>query len=255
MSTPHSKFVWFDLLTSNIAVASDFYRDVIGWDIRDAQMPGREYSLITMGHTMIGGVTKPAAELTDLGGALWLGYLGVDNVDAVAADVEERGGRIHRAAQDIPGVGRYAVVSDPQGAAFVLFSSPGMPTPTFVRSTDYGRVGWHELQTVDQAAAMSFYAAVFGWAEDASTKLQDRTPFFALPNEPVAGEVAQKGPLGRPAWLHYFVVSNVSDATRRVVMGQGSVVESPNSVIGLGIVAQCVDPQGARFGLIELNRD
>jgi uncharacterized protein len=51
----------------------------------------------------------------------WIGYVTVDDVDASASQAKKDGGNIHRAPDDIPGVGRFAIISDPQGATLALF--------------------------------------------------------------------------------------------------------------------------------------
>ena len=79
---------------------------------------------------------------------VWFGYIAVDDVDAKAKEIEAAGGGIHKAPEDIPTIGRFAVVSDPQGAVFMLFKGMGEPPPP-LGMMQTGSIGWHELHTRD----------------------------------------------------------------------------------------------------------
>ncbi|TIU76396.1 MAG: VOC family protein, partial [Mesorhizobium sp.] len=92
----------------------------------------------------------------------WLGYIYTKDVDASTQALKDAGGAVHRAPDDIPGVGRFAVVADPQGAAF-MFLQPNQPEQAPVPATTPGHVGWHELYTSDWKAAFDFYSSQFGW--------------------------------------------------------------------------------------------
>lgn len=102
MSETVSKFVWYDLMTSDIKAAETFYSQVVGWDIKDSGMPDRTYMLLSMGATMIGGL-MPIPEHAAGAPPVWMGYIGVPDVDAYSEKVRAAGGAIHRAAEDIPG--------------------------------------------------------------------------------------------------------------------------------------------------------
>src|SRR6478735_3448301 len=135
MSSAHGQFAWYELMTTDAAAAEAFYKSVVGWNARDASQPGMTYTSFLAGSTPVAGVmTLP--EDARVAGARpgWLGYVVVDDVDACAVRVTDGGGQVHRPATDIPGIGRFAVVADPQGAEFVLFkgmecgsASPALP--------------------------------------------------------------------------------------------------------------------------------
>ena len=138
MSDITGRFVWYELMTTDLDAAERFYADVIGWSTRDAGMGGPRYTIASTGAStgasagdrMVAGMMAVPDHLRDSGiRPHWIGYIACPDVDAYAARVAERGGRIHRAPDDIPGVGRFAVVADPQGAAFVLFKGAGDAEP------------------------------------------------------------------------------------------------------------------------------
>jgi predicted enzyme related to lactoylglutathione lyase len=128
VSKNRGQFVWYDVMTSDSKAAESFYRSVIGWDAKDSGMADRSYTILSIGPTMVGGLMPIPEEARAMGARPnWMGYIGVDDVDAYAARVKAAGGAVHRAPEDIPGVGRFAVVSDPHGAAFRLFRGAGEP--------------------------------------------------------------------------------------------------------------------------------
>jgi uncharacterized protein len=96
----------------------------------------------------------------------WSGYVGVDDVDAEAERVKGAGGAIKRPPTDIPNIGRFAVVSDPGGAVFLLFkpNTEGEPKP--VAPMTPGHIGWHELMAGDLDREFAFYSRLFGWTKD-----------------------------------------------------------------------------------------
>ena len=166
MSTTHGTFVWYELITSDTSAAESFYRRVLGWDVKDAGMEGFAYQVISVGPTMIGGMMAlPEAARVMGARPAWLGYIGVDDVDIHAGRVTAAGGAVHRAPEDIPGVGRFAVVADPDGAVFVLFCGSSDQAPQAAAPGAPGHVGWRELHAGDGESAFAFYAGLFGWTK------------------------------------------------------------------------------------------
>lgn len=114
MPTTHGRFVWYELMTTDTTAARAFYENVAGW--RSHDVPGLQmtYTLFAVGDAMAAGM-MPHMENAKKAGLppAWLGYVGVDSVDASVARVTELGGKVHHAPTDIPNVGRFAVVADP----------------------------------------------------------------------------------------------------------------------------------------------
>ena len=111
---------WSELTSTDIERALTFYRDVFGWESRRSPMPGGpdyiEFQLD--GESLAGGWAMDPAQM---GGARsqWMVYFAVDDVDAAFRTATEHGGREVTAPQAYPG-GRFAIVTDPEGAAFGL---------------------------------------------------------------------------------------------------------------------------------------
>jgi len=82
----HGHFVWYELMTTDMEAAKAFYADVVGWGTQDASMPGMPYTLFTAGKTSVSGIVDLPEDARKLGmRPSWLGYVGVDDVDATAA--------------------------------------------------------------------------------------------------------------------------------------------------------------------------
>ena len=116
-------FVWHELRTTDAKAATDFYTHVVGWKAMGSGDPGGiPYTLLSVGDLSTAGLMQLTPEM-QAGGMkpAWVGFIGVDNVDAYAKRVEAAGGKLHCAPMDIPGIGRFASAEDPQGATFLLF--------------------------------------------------------------------------------------------------------------------------------------
>jgi predicted enzyme related to lactoylglutathione lyase len=162
MAGAQSSFVWYELMSSDVAGAKAFYTKVAGWKTEDMPMPGMTYTLLRAGDTQIGGMWALPKDAAAQGmRPSWVSYISVDDVDGAASKVQSLGGKIYAAPADIPNVGRFAVVADPQGAMFNLFK-PTQPGERVV-SSEPGHIGWHELHTNDAPKAFDFYNAMFGW--------------------------------------------------------------------------------------------
>ena len=160
MFTPRGKFAWYELMTSDTKAAGRFYSDVVGWTAKEMPGDGTPYTTFNVGDAGIAGMLHMA------GHTAWVGYIAVDDVDAHIEKIVEAGGKLWRPATDVPGMLRFAVMSDPQGAAIVVFTPhPAMPSPERPASPTPGTIGWHELYTTDLEGGFEFYSKTFGWTK------------------------------------------------------------------------------------------
>ena len=114
-SLKHGAFGWMELMTTNVESAKEFYSKLFGWETEDASMPGMNYWVIKIDGDTTGGIMSMPPEVEGMP-PMWGIYVTVDDVDSIAKKVEELGGKIIRPPSDIPNVGRFCVLSDPQGA-------------------------------------------------------------------------------------------------------------------------------------------
>jgi uncharacterized protein len=251
MAGTQNPFVWYELMTSDVAAAKAFYVKVVGWNTQDVPMPGMTYTLLRVGDTQIGGLMALPKEASAAGmKPCWVGYVEVDDADTAAAKVKRLGGKILAAPMDIPNVGRFATVTDPQGAAVNLFK-PAQSGQRVV-SNEPGHIGWHELHTTDWPKAFDFYADMFGWLKGEGVDMGPMGTYQLF----TIGGVATGGMFNSPAaqaarfWLYYFNVGDIDAAAKRVNDNGGKIMQGPHQVPGGGWIVQAADPQGAAFALL-----
>ena len=257
MSNSESGFVWYELMTSDTAAALSFYRSVVGWEARDSGMPGTAYTILSAGPTMVGGLMALPGEARAMGiPPCWTGYIGVADVDAYCARVTAVGGKIYRPAEDIPGVGRFAVAADPQGAPFILFKGNSAEAPVRAAPGTPGTIGWHELHADDGPRAFAFYAGLFGWTKRDTIDMGPMGVYqtFAAGAEPIGGMMTRMPQTPMAFWLYYFNVDAIDAAQARVTAGGGQILNGPMEVPMGRWILQCLDPQGAPFALLAPKR-
>jgi predicted enzyme related to lactoylglutathione lyase len=251
MSAASGRFVWFNLMTSDVDGAKPFYADIVGWTATKA--PGSDYEMWRAGDTNVGGIRTLSSDARNSGMAPhWLAYVATDNVDATVKRAERQGGRTLVPGTDIPNIGRYAVLADPQGATFAVFSSSPETTPPETKAP--GHFGWAELNTIDWKSAWKFYSGLFGWQHttsmDMGPEYGEYFMFGADPRNAMGGmsNAATKMRMP-PHWLHYVNVKNADQTAEKIARKGGKVLNGPMDVPGGGRIAQCVDPQGAKFAV------
>jgi predicted enzyme related to lactoylglutathione lyase len=255
-TTPRNgEFVWYELRTPDATAAVAFYTHVVGWKAKDPGIPGgMPYTLLAMGEFDIAGVMTLGPEMV-AGGVKpgWVGFVGVDDVDGYAARVVDAGGRLQFPPQDIPGVGRFASVEDPQGAAFLLFRGTLDVAPPRLEMGAVGTIGWHELSADDGDAAWIFYQKVFGWREHSLMDMGPMGSYRMFDNGgPRLGGMMTREPKNAPSpfWLYYFSVGDIDAAVARVREGGGQVLMGPHEVPGGQRIILGQDPQGILFSLV-----
>ena len=257
MTPQPAPFVWHDLMTTDVNAAKAFYAKVIGWNMQS--FPGNDdYTVVSAGNVGVGGIMPiPPAACERGAPACWQGYIAVDDVDARASRIAAAGGAVIQAPQDIPTVGRFAVVADPQGAVFFIFKPDGSPgnMPTAAPGTP-GTVGWNELHAVDGLKAFDWYANMFGWtlARDMDMGPMGVYRLFATGGEPVGGMMTKMPEMPMPFWAYYFNVDSLDAAVERTVQAGGKLLNGPQEVPGPMFVANCQDPQGAWFSMVASKR-
>lgn len=260
MAAPAGAFVWYELMTSDPDAAAAFYAKVVGWSAADSGMPNMKYTLVNAGPDQIGGIMAIPDEAAKMGAQpAWEGYIAVADVDAAAARITAAGGKVHHPPDDIPGIGRFAVMADPHGATFMIFrGGPGDEAPPSAPQAP-GHVGWHELNAGDGAAAFDFYAGQFGWEKHEAMDMGPAGTYqlFGLAgsgNASMGGMMTKMPEMPRPQWLYYFNVEAIDAAVERITAGGGKVVNGPMEVPGGSWIVNAVDPQGALFALVAPKR-
>jgi hypothetical protein len=246
------RFVWHELLTNDTAGAAAFYPKVVPWRNAPSSMPG--YTIWMAGQTQIGGLMALPAEAGSTP-PHWLIYVGTPNVDSTCSQAQGLGARIVKPPGDIPSVGRFAVLSDPQGATFAVFTPGGGSPPGGPPAQ--GGFSWHELATTDVAAALRFYGQLFGWTKGTAHDMGGSMGVYQVfqhGGDQAGGICSVQGPSTAPSWLSYV---HVADSARAVAAAKGAggrLLHGPMEVPGGSWVAMMMDPQGGTFAVQEAPR-
>lgn len=243
------RFVWHELMTTDPQGAGAFYSKVLGWKTQPSGMP--DYTLWIAGKTQAAGLmAQPESARQSGAPPNWLVYIGTPDVDATAAAAERLGGKVWKAPADIPSVGRFAVIGDPQGATFAIFTPGGSAPPEGAPS---GEFSWHELASSDLQAALSFYSELFGWTRGPAHDMGPAGVYQLIEHAgaQVGGAWKLMDASKPPHWLTYISVASVDKAAAAAKAAGGRVTQEPMEVPGGSRIAHILDPQGGAFAVHE----
>ncbi len=255
-SKAHGVPNWAICFTPDLAATEAFYSDVFGWASERSTRPdGSTYAVQSLDGQAVAGIwgmneTQRAAGVP----AHWATYFEVDDVDALTAKVETAGGALVESIRSETGLGRIAIIHDPEGAQLRLWTSqPEAGADIF---NVEGAMTWNELMTGNVDRAIQFYETVLGLAHervptgDASyiiLKAEDRPAAGLLP------KTAAMADAPGASWDVYFASSDVDEAVARVRGAGGAVLAGPFDVPG-GSARMAVvrDSMGAVFEVIKM---
>lgn len=259
MTNLQGNWIWYELLTGDADAAADFYASVAGWHPRPAQQPEVDYRFFwsRAGEDPadgVGGFMAINDEMAQQGlKPGWLGYLAVEDVDRTVTAITEAGGSVLMPALDMEGVGRMALVADPQGAAFYVMRGASDETShAFAKhKPKMGHCAWNELATSDPAAAWGFYGPLFGWSKQGELDMGPMGTYEFIASDALIGAIMPTTP-DQPAtgWTFYFRVPDITAAAEAVRQAGGSVLVEPMEIPGGDFSLVARDPDGAVFGLV-----
>ncbi len=118
-------FTWNELATADTQKAGQFYTSLFDWSTQIQEMPETTYTTFLNGDRMNAGMLQMTEEWGDIP-PHWMVYFAVADCDQSAEKAKDLGGQVHVPPTDIPPVGRFAVIQDPQGGLFTIIklSSP-----------------------------------------------------------------------------------------------------------------------------------
>lgn len=242
------RFVWHELNTTDRSAAVKFYTRLFSWGAKDVPMgQGEPYTLCVLNGQQVAGITKSMAPANVP--PHWLPYLAVEDVDAAASKAKSLGAKILHDPTDIPDVGRFAVISDPQGAAFALFKD-AKPYPEEPERPSVGSFCWEELATTDPEAAAKFYAALFGYQVE-NVPMGPMGTYHVLKrgDRQTAGITKKQPQAPASMWLEYVAVKDVDGATRNAKEIGAQVHMVPTDIPKIGRFSIIGDPTGATIAL------
>lgn len=257
MSDQHDwagRFVWYDLMCTDVDAAKAFYGEVLGWQFQPMPMGGVTYHVIKSDDRMQGGIMPldPGFPLP----SHWMSYLSVSDVDAACEQVSALGGEVCHAAFDLPNVGRTAIVADPNGAPFHLFRSDtpggshyeGMPQP--------GWFCWTQLLTGDVEKASAFYTALLPWETHGGPDAASGQVTFQRPGDPFPLASMMPRPAEAKAerdhWLPYVTVVDCAETTRRAEEQSAKILVRNMDIGDMATMSVLTDPTGAQVALWQM---
>ena len=252
MPNPHGEFIWYELLTADARAAKAFYDPVIGWDIEAVADNPMNYRMIRTAGGRAGGVMELTAEMR-VGGAkpMWLGYVGVDDVDATVAKAESLGAKAMMPPFDLRGIGRIAMIADPQGIPIYVMRGASPEPSTAFSPDEPGHGAWNELSTTDLEAARRFYPELFGWTLGDVMPMGEMGDYqFIEHGGRMIGAMMKARAGGHPSWNFCFKTDSVDRGLEAIKTGGGTVTFGPAEVPGGDRVVQALDPEGAAFMIV-----
>jgi uncharacterized protein len=117
----HGAFSWFELMTTDVQAAKKFYSELLNWGVKEMPMENMTYTVASVDGEDVAGLMSMPPGQEDMP-PTWGLYITVDDVDVTAAKAKDLGGKVLVEPQDIPQVGRFSVLQDPQGAWFAAIT-------------------------------------------------------------------------------------------------------------------------------------
>ncbi|WP_164852673.1 VOC family protein [Novosphingobium umbonatum] len=256
MTKLQGAWIWYELMTSDAAGAKAFYEAVAGWQIPLSGQAPLYYSHITRADGReVGGLLPLTQEMIAQGAhPAWVGYIGVDDINATLDAALAAGGRLLMPRMDID-EGSFAMVTDPGGAPFYLMQPRAMgsgQTSVSFSVEDCGSMGWNELPAADMARDLAFYQALFGWEVTGALDMGAYGQYQFLAHDGVTmGAIMQRIPEAQGfGWNHYIRVADIDAAASAINAHGGRVLRGPDPVPGEDWIIHGRDPQGASFALV-----
>ena len=236
-------------MTTDTKSAANFYTKLVGWKTKAFdQNPG--YTMFTVkGRSVAGLMALPEPDSP----LMWLAYIGTPNVDETARQAEGLGGKVLKKPTDIPTIGRFTIIQDPQSALFVAFTPLMSAAPPPDPNPAVDDFPWHELTTTDWRGALAFYKSLFGWEE---TQSMDMGPemgtyqMFGWKGRNMGGMMnkPRQSP-GPPAWLSYLKAADAKKAAATIKKLGGQIINGPMEVPDGSWIVAGLDLQGAAFAV------
>ncbi len=253
MPNRHGIPIWYELIVPDPNAAERFYGSILGWHFQQQQGDLEiDYRVAMAGEAGVGGLMRQPPGMTMP--PRWLIYFGVDDVDRATSEAEAAGAQTHITPTDIPGVGRFSFLADPQGAMFYLMRATRDEESRAFQAgakAPQGHAVWNELSAADPDAAIAFYGALLGLRQDGSMPMGDLGEYrFVYAGPDGIGAVMGIMPNGAPGWRVYFSVDDIDAAADRVTASGGKLVHEPDEIPGGLFALVGDDPFGARFGLV-----
>ena len=241
------KFVWLDLLTTDIQTAAGFYESVFGWE---ASSVDEDYILLSNNGRRIAGIVKNKFQLKDNEKNQWISFVSTVDTNKAHLKLVEAGAEAVAGPMPIDGRGNIGVYVAPDSAVFgIINSTSGDPEERRAGLNDWV---WNELWSTNTGAAAEFYKnlgyeVVDNWNSDNGQDLLLATDEIAR-----AGLVEGHESQTKSIWLAYILVSNVDSVIARSEEAGGETHILKGKANNVGKIALVTDPTGGMVAVFEL---
>jgi predicted enzyme related to lactoylglutathione lyase len=241
--------VWREAATSDLDRTTAFYSELLGWNHKDSPMgPNGVYRHFQVAGQDVAGAYLLGPEMAGVP-PHWMHYVSVTDVDGAAKVAASKGATVRMGPMDIPGVGRAAYISDPQGANIALFRDAKGDGPAMAPPYPVGAFCWETLTTTDKAGAVAFYTATVGWkAGDFQGSVMFAT---GDRQEDGVADVQLAPPHVPPHWISHVVIEKLEQSRDRATRLGGKVLAAEIAIPTVGRMAVVQDPVGAYISLFE----
>jgi predicted enzyme related to lactoylglutathione lyase len=242
------KFVWHDLVSTDLLADKQFYQGLFGWTFEQHdRSTGGTYALAKSDNQYVAGLVAAKTRDDHKNISRWIGYLSVDDVDQAVKVNAMAGGETIITPDDM-NIGRIAAVTDPKGAVLGLVRSKFGDPDDSMKDVP-GRVVWDELLTNDVSASTGFYKKLLDYEVRTLKRRGGVYTILLANNVKRAGILKNPSGDGQTMWLAYFSVPDINTVVSKVEPLGGKVLISPSQDIREGSMALVTTPSGAIFAI------
>jgi uncharacterized protein len=240
------RFIWHELLTTDVESAKGFYGELFGWKSRSVDMGPMKYTLLSAGDKDVGGLMQ-----AQKGAPRWLTYAVVADVDAAVKVAKGEGASLELEAMTVPTVGRFAAVKH-AAAGEIAPMAPETTAPELAGPPAVGTFCWDELVSQDPATATKFLSKVFGYtSEEKDMGPMGKYTVLSRGDKQAGGIMKAMQPQAPSAWLGYVLVADVAASHKKAQKLGATEIVPEISVPNVGRFTVVADKQGAMIGLLQ----
>ncbi|MDA1266652.1 MAG: VOC family protein [Planctomycetota bacterium] len=244
------RFVWHDLMSTDPTTSKAFYAGLFGWRVETLAMPLGPYDMLHVGERPIGGIVPLGPDDAPGVPSHWISYVEVEDADACASRSTAAGGKTCVPIMDLPGMGRFGVLTDPDGAVISPWQHhPDAERKPLPEGLVPGVFCWDELHATDTEKAMAYYGATFGWTFETIDMGELGTYNMSKSADGTYIGGIMQTPSGHHAWLSYVAVEDVDATNAKAVELGGKSIVAPGTIPGRGRFSVLLDPTGCVFAL------
>ena len=239
--------IWHELITTDPVAAGAFYSKVVSRVTQVSGLGG--YTFLMSEKSKCAGIKRLDAD-NPRWLPQWVPYISAADMDRSIRSAEQMGARVLISPTEISGVGRLAILSDPQSCTFGICT----PDPDISKlNVGASAFSWHELATTDVEAATIFYSKLFGWSKSVAHDMGAMGSYQLISHDglDIAGIYKLPDNSNPSHWLSYVQVPDAVEATQAARSHGGRVLNGPMEVPGGSWITMMLDPQGATFAVVQ----